>query len=660
VSAAAAGLAFAFVQPSLARADDAVPVPVPGLPDAFPTVPAAPPTESSATLTSDASAAPDAPDPGSAPAVPADLGEEIVADVQEAAGNVDVTVRVLSPGSDGPVTQNSASPNAIPEAPQSDITASSQTETTPDAAADPSAPESPANSPSSSEGGGNTNVTVRVLSPGDNGPVTQTNDATDDLAAAAPSAAADDTAPAAATPPTEGSTEVVAETSDSTDEPLLSGENATRYQEEDSQYQSDVIAADEPWYWSWELTIDCAGDVTSMSNETGSRSSPEWTWEWMWDWSCDHGHDPAETPGSAGASGGVQTTGSAGATSSDTRATNANVSVRVLSPGDDAAVTQTGGAPTSDRPATSGPTTSPWSWNWTFTFCGQTYALATELAVQGDLSWLWNWDWDWSCDSAAGPPPDLGGAAESSASLPQQGGDTGATTTLPSTAISPAGAPASASGTPDTTTEPTLSFPMFPTAAISIPDADLIVEVAWPTAVTAQTELSPLGLEPGLDVVDITVAIAIDVTASPSPAPAARRVAPQTFAPLPVARNPASAPGRGSPVPALRSTAPEIIVPSRRTPESDPRTPTETPVSVRPAPRRDESAPTPFPFGELQPGQTGVGGAFGGRVPTTQVVGVAASLAFFRVVVPGVGRRIRVTRELSPRSAYRTSIDHPG
>jgi hypothetical protein len=30
------------------------------------------------------------------------------------------------------------------------------------------------------------------------------------------------------------------------------------------------------------------------------------------------------------------------------------------------------------------------------------------------------------------------------------------------------------------------------------------------------------------------------------------------------------------------------------------------------------------------------------------------------LAAPNLGRRIRVARELSPRSAYRSSIDHPG
>jgi hypothetical protein len=83
------------------------------------------------------------------------------------------------------------------------------------------------------------------------------------------------------------------------------------------------------------------------------------------------------------------------------------------------------------------------------------------------------------------------------------------------------------------------------------------------------------------------------------------------------------------------------------------------PPSARPASPRREREPL-APFGRLGFGYSGGAGTSGGRVPSTPVVAVAAILAFFMLAAPGLGWRIRAARELSPRSAYRSSIDHPG
>jgi hypothetical protein len=660
VSAAAAGLVFAFLQPSLARADAAPPAPVPGLPDAFPTVPAAPRAAPPAASTSDVPPVPDASDPESVPMSPDGLGEQIAATVQEAAGSVDVSVRVLSPGSDGSVTQNPPS-NVIPDMETGDITAPSQTDATPASAPDTSAAEPDESSPSTSEGGGN--ITVRVLSPGDNGPVTQTNDQSSDSAAPSPPSAPEDTAFDNAAAPAEVSLGPTSAAGDSTDEPALSDENSTRYQEADSQYQSEDTSQAEPWYWSWQLVIDCAGDVTTVSNETGSSSSADWTWDWMWDWSCDRPHDPAGSAGSDGPVAAPTTDSPSAPTSPDTRATNANVSVRVLSPGDDGPVTQTGGAPTSDGDGSSEPTTSMWTWSWTFTFCGRTITVSSGIAAQGDLSWLWSWVWNWPCDSAVGPPPDLrGGAPESSADMPPQpgAGDAGATAHEPPAAIPPAPAALSTSEAPDTTSDPASSVPTFSIPVFSIPAVNVTVALAWPTTLTGQLELSPPTFERGLDVAGVTISIGAGVTGSISSAPVAGEATPAAVvAPSPLAPHspaPATVPRSTVATPPAARTA--SFVP--RTQVRDARKPPKEPVSVRPAPRRHDRGAAPFPLGELQSGQMGDAGTFGGRVASTQVVGSAATLAFFRLAAPGLGRRIRVARGLSPRSAYRTSIDHPG
>jgi hypothetical protein len=49
-----------------------------------------------------------------------------------------------------------------------------------------------------------------------------------------------------------------------------------------------------------------------------------------------------------------------------------------------------------------------------------------------------------------------------------------------------------------------------------------------------------------------------------------------------------------------------------------------------------------------------------GIVPSSLLVGIAALAAFTIFAAPGLGRRIRVARELSPRGQDASPIDHPG
>ena len=193
---------------------------------------------------------------------------QVVTATQSEAGSVNVSVRVLSPGTDGPVTQESSGPDVVSASDQPDIAPATVPATaTPPTAPDPSQPTAV-----------NTNVTVRVLSPGDNGPVSQTN------------------GPAGATPSDEtGASPTSGEESGATTQPPAnsSGEeaavsdiNSPRYQDSDSQYQSDLPTSQQPWNWSWELAVDCDGNATSLSTQTGSQASLIWTWDWAWDWSC--------------------------------------------------------------------------------------------------------------------------------------------------------------------------------------------------------------------------------------------------------------------------------------------------------------------------------------------------------------------------------------
>jgi hypothetical protein len=87
--------------------------------------------------------------------------------------------------------------------------------------------------------------------------------------------------------------------------------------------------------------------------------------------------------------------------------------------------------------------------------------------------------------------------------------------------------------------------------------------------------------------------------------------------------------------------------------------PTVKRPSARPAPPDRPRGPF-SPFGYVSTSQGAGAGTSGGLVPGAPVVAVAALTALFVLVAPGLGRRIRVARELSPRGTYRSSIDHPG
>jgi hypothetical protein len=303
---------------------------------------------------------------------------DVVTATQTEAGRINVSVRVLSPGTDGPVTQDASGSEVVSPPAEPDITA--PTNTTPST---PSVPAPPA--------GVNTNVEIRVLSAGDNGAVTQTSD----------SAGVTPIDKTVAMPPSEAasSSEVEPISSASGGQASVAPADSERYQDANSQYQSESEAPSDPWNWRWVFAIDCAGNATSSSTETGSKASLDWTWDWAWDWACISTDAGATSSNSSSLE-----------SSSAADAGNTNVSVRVLSPGDNGPVTQstTAGEATGDVGAADAtPSSGPWSWNWTFTFCGTTTSLSTQIESQTPLDWSWNWAWNWTCDAAVGAPPAL-------------------------------------------------------------------------------------------------------------------------------------------------------------------------------------------------------------------------------------------------------------
>ena len=592
--------------------------PMPGLPDAVaPATPTpAPSLESSP---------PPLPELPPTPAIPEtaiqETGQETpqVVTTQSDAGSVNVSVRVLSPGTDGPVTQESSLPEVVSGAAKPDITP----------AAEPTATMPPAAPDSSQPTAVNTNVAVRVLSPGDNGPVSQTNSSVD----VRPSDESVVVQPA-------GGESGVAErptSNGSNEQAAVSDVNSPRYQESDSQYQSNSETQPEPWNWNWELALDCEGNATSLSTQTGSQTSLIWTWDWAWDWSCA-GTDSSIT--SSGSS--ISSSGSSLDSSSTSDATNTNVSVRVLSPGDNDAVTESNtsagsqGGVAASEPAPSG---GPWTWSWVFTFCGQTTSFSTQMESQTPLSWTWDWAWNWTCDAAMGAPPEAGNAT-------QPGTD--ATPVPPLSVVIPA-APAPQAFAP--ASAPTVEIPPLPPLPPlpAMPSVDvgvaIVVEPGFPQPELPDISLTPRGV-PGVEVSVVVV---------PEPSPTVTPGVAMT--PDPAHKAPTH---RAEASSAPRGTTTAVAWPPPASPSSRPISqPTTKRASAHPASPRRSRGPL-LPFGAPSSSQTAGSGTLGGRVPSTPVAAVAALIAFFMLAAPTLGRRIRVARELSPRSTYRSSIDHPG
>ncbi len=250
------------------------------------------------------------PTPDPAPEQPA-----VSTEAQTDGDNVNASIRVESPGENALVSQQSAPPEVVSPPSEPDISGQEPSSDPTVGAVDAPAPDpaaSGATDPSGSvsqTGSTNTNVAVRVASPGDNGAVNQTT----------------------------------------------AGESAApfeQYQDENSQYQSEGNTEPDsatgsdiaPWIWNWELSL-CDGTTASTTTESGDSASRDWEWNWVWNWSCDPSHSNVNTtaPAADGSSSNTadEDRGSGGP---HTGPANVNVSIRVLSPGDDGPVTQTSAA----------------------------------------------------------------------------------------------------------------------------------------------------------------------------------------------------------------------------------------------------------------------------------------------------------------------------
>ena len=553
------------------------------------------------------------------------LEESPIVTGQDEPGLVGGSVPALGPGVDDPVIEENSTPEVVSAMLEPDIRPAVDLVTdTPHSTSDELLAPTV-----------DTNVSAPVLSPGD-GAIRQ---AEDFAGAAAPSHANATVSPqtaepaSAAEPPSGTRPHGGQGTSNSGQEPSLSEIDSPRYHDTNSQYQSNGQPPQDAWHWIWSLTLDCAGNVTSISSQIGSQTSLTWYWDWVWDWAC--GSTSSNTSG---------TTSSGSSTNflSNSDTGNTNVSVQVRSPGETGSVTVPAGATEGAEATGAAPPSGLWTWSWTFTFCGETTSLSTQLDSQTPLSWTWNWMWNWTCDTPAGAPLEVGDATPSGAD---------AAPVLPLSPVIPAlpGPPASAQGqvflvdVPLTEWPPLSELPVVPSVEVEVA---VLVEPGTPLLALPEFPLP----SPGVPGVDVSVVI-VPVETSRTPA-----------------RGADMTPEGGHEAPGHRgtrsSTPPLTTTPiARQRPEGSPSAPSSKPTARPPSaqsapPRR---APGPFlPFGQPGSSETAGSGTFGGRVPSAPVAAVAALIAFFILAAPYVGRRIRVVRELSPRSTYRSSIDHPG
>ncbi len=555
---------------------------------------------------------------GSVPQAPVAAEQPVTVNVQVDGGNVDVSVRVSSPGEDGSAASESAEMPVVSDSGAPGITTPT----------DATQPQSDAETTE----GTNVNVAVRVLSPGDDAAVQQSATAGEEQQASEATDATHEGGPTS--DPDSGPKPV--DPSNTEDESPISTETRPQYQDENSRYQSETEFTADPWQWLWYLSVDCAGNATSVSTETGTQASPDWNWEWVWEWACNSPTHPPPLESSE------QTGDREPAPSEAAPPTSGGVADRPLPAGD---------APSAD-PGAQG---EPWRWTWTFTFCGETTSATIPIAVQTELRWDWDWTWDWTCESEPTTEP-----AIPTPSNPSPAPATGAPAPA---AEAPAASSRNGSDEAGTSTDERSGLPPLLIAGVRFP--------VWVIPLRPLPELeseAPISLAPLLPSLEnITISVVVAPGAQPTALPQSPLAWPVTAA---VDVSVAIGPEPGAPAlePEKRAIRPPVVASEASSgaatsvSKQDHATAKPAPArppSVRPASPRREREPL-APFGQLGSSYSGGAGTSGGRVPTTPVVAVAAILAFFMLAAPGLGWRIRAARELSPRGVYRSSIDHPG
>jgi hypothetical protein len=511
---------------------------------------------------------------------PLDVMPEVVTHIDPE--NIDVSIRILSPGEDGAVAQESETAVVSP-ASEADITETID-EVEP---ADAAGPES--------SGAVNTNVSIRVLSPGDRGEVAQSGagGGEEDVEAEAGSPSPRTDAASASTPPATDS------------------RTAERYQDNNSQYQSE----DDSWNWRWNLSVDCTGNATSSSTETGRQESLIWFWEWTWEWGC------AEAPV-------VEPNGSNAPSSSPTDVAKP--------PGQEAITSDTAEA-----------AADPWSWNWTFTFCGETRTVATRTGAGTPLIWSWDWSWTWSCgsaaedDVAAPAPPAV--VVPPVAEPPQRSEDSEESEDDSTRSLYVADEPATEM----------LSSAWFPSFTMT-GGRGAVTTFVWPSMPEPPLELT---VEVAIPPVVLPVPTAPPLTSPAIPFPASGVPAEPTSVPPPAPPTMRPSPGAVLPPESAWNARPEVAARGAHARAHDARPAKHAGAKSR----RAHRSPAPFlPFERRQPRQVAGSSNAGGFVPSALLLGVAALTGFIFVAAPGLGRRIQVARELSPRGLEQSPLDRPG
>ena len=318
---------------------------------------------------------------------------------QSGAKNKKVGVRVASPGDDGSVSQtNSASATATSAGDMDDSFAA-----TTSAEATQIAPS-------------NTNLNIRVGSPGDNGAVTQSNEASATATTTGASGDVADTATATQIAPTNinvslrisspGADGIVTQTNSAVQTTTITGPVSIGAMTGAGNSNIAIALGDAGlvppdaasawnWNWAWEWADGQSGMPTPdvMASEFAA-------WDWSW------GMPPGFAP-----TGGVDATA---ATSSQTPVDGSG---------------PTGAA--SDPAAVDGSWT--WTWTWTWQQDDQSnWSWEWQWSSPCECSWDWNWNWNWDWRTGETDP-------------------TGASTEIPTTLTDPsiANAVAAQAGLPD-------------------------------------------------------------------------------------------------------------------------------------------------------------------------------------------------------------------
>jgi hypothetical protein len=278
----------AAVAPATARADDTLPTQLPSV---------------ASLVDATTSAAADAVAAAELPAATVDDGAVPALDPAAAAEGSEtssVDAPVPAPVGDTATPSAPQSPDAATQAtPTGDITLTNA-DTAVDTPAGPSQPAqpkpsvAPAPAPLAAPATANINVSVRIDSPGDNGPVSQVNVAG---AAVAPLSTATAPEKTPSTPPPSGASSAGGATSPA------------------------AVAEDVPgtWYWNW----DCLGTAPVSAISPAGSGSGSFPSSWTWIWNCGNNSAQYQSETQAGY-----------------QQINTNIAIRFASPGNDGPVTQ--------------------------------------------------------------------------------------------------------------------------------------------------------------------------------------------------------------------------------------------------------------------------------------------------------------------------------